>query len=128
MTNYHLSSKTLLKSRSHSGLQPKGDYDHPTTERGIETPFDCPIADFSRKAIMTVFCTLCSADLVGCPIADFSRKAIMTTVTTPFTQLPVKVSHSGLQPKGDYDLKETELVFELNHGPIADFSRKAIMT
>ncbi len=39
----------------------------------------CPIADFSRKAIMTMKtnCEKMISDLES-PIADFSRKAIMT--------------------------------------------------
>ncbi len=37
-------------------------------------------------------------------------------------------SHSGLQPKGDYDVASSASLLRTFWGPIADFSRKAIMT
>ncbi len=76
--------KTLVpsantKSQSHSGLQPKGDYDQDLWSVFDQVDFGGPIADFSRKAIMTVSPTNpANARVATSPIADFSRKAIMT--------------------------------------------------
>ncbi len=88
-----------------------------------------PIADFSRKAIMTLKPFVQYDDgAFSRPIADFSRKAIMTVGTAVPTNRLDMLSHSGLQPKGDYDGPRPFGVHAPVTGPIADFSRKAIMT
>ncbi len=71
----------LRQSASHSGLQPKGDYDTPVTCRfampvlshsGLQ-----PKGDYDQRKVLGF-----SVDTVGRPIADFSRKAIMTRGAT----------------------------------------------
>ncbi len=56
-------STSSAAPKSHSGLQPKGDYDHMNREVRMTEVQPRPIADFSRKAIMTEGHICCCSDI-----------------------------------------------------------------
>ncbi len=88
-----------------------------------------PIADFSRKAIMTIILSIKFFQMIQPSHSGLQPKGDYDLTDLLFKVSGQDLSHSGLQPKGDYDIFSTGRLNPLKvPGPIADFSRKAIMT